>query len=149
MNKAHTMQKAPIGIAPRPLLLSTATCLPGLVLYLSSNYVFESLAAMAYTLYWCLSMVHNIKTGPPITNHKARLIYWALTLSVPSLGLALWVCVTALLALSKYTLGWPASGWAQPSFLVGLPFTAAATMLYLGDVLEDLVVPDGEDPEGA
>ena len=139
MGKAQAMHKSPPGVAPHPLMLIASSLLAGTALYLPTGHLYESLAASAYTLYWCMSMVHNIKTGPPVTHQRARLVYWALTVSVPLLGLAFWIGLTALLALAGHLLGWPVSLWApQPSYLLGLPFATAASMLYLGRVLEDM-----------
>ena len=146
MNKAHIMQKVQLGVAPHPTLLITATLLPGAVLILSTGLLYEGLAAAAYTLYWSLSMVHNIKTGPPVSHSKARLIFWALPLSVPSLGLILWCVVTSLLAVAGAALDWPRSLWAQPSYLLALPLSTAAVMLYLGNVLEDVATEECDAP---
>lgn len=146
MNKAHAMQKVPLGVAPHPALLVAATLLPGAVLLLSTGLLYESIAAAAYTLYWSLSMVHNIKTGPPVSHHKARLIFWALPLSVPSLGLILWCAATLLLAVAGAVLDWPRSLWARPTYLLALPLSTAAVMLYLGNVLEDVATEECDAP---
>ena len=142
MNKAQAMNKNYLGVAPRPMSLATCTAMAAAFLYLPSGYLYESAATAAYTLYWCLSMVHNIRTGPPVSHNKARMIFWALTISVPSLGLALWAAATVTLAVIGQVVGWSSDVWAKPSYLVGLPFATASTMLYLGGVLEDVASDD-------
>ena len=142
MGKAQAMSKNYPGAAPHPVLLLFAASSAGIALYLPTGYVYESVATATYTLYWCLSMVHNIKTGPPVSHTRARMVYWALTLSVPSLGLAFWLALTGLLLCVWLFSGWPPGATVKGSYLVGLPFATASTMLYLGRVLEDMAHDD-------